>query len=217
MGTMRFQFERLTERMDPDHEILATTCSVYLLHPEQEGQERLAARLAVDVIPTYTEGVPLYEVCDADSELYVWIFQAIFQDRRDEVRPDIRPELEEELEDWALDVLIVPWCCVFHPKLDLGLRGALLYEATDWWPGGAMTVVPWHALSLPEHVWKYLGFSFLPDDRFRYRAHWKLPPPYRQDNPSGVSPEMALSEEDEQWVRDTWREKIQNNWNYLAE
>lgn len=216
MGYFRFQFERGTERVDPDDHILAITCSAYLWNPHQE-EARLAARLAVDVIPTSTEGEALFEVCDADSQLYVELFHALFQDERREVRPDIRPELENELEDWAIDVLIVPWCCVFHPKVDAGVRGMLLFEAVDWWPSGALTVVPEMALSLPQHVWDYLGFSVLPTNgNFRYRGNWKLPPPYRLDYPFGSMPDLDLVEEDEQWVRQQWRKKV-GNWKYFTD
>ena len=167
---------------------------------DAEGDRVLLGKIAADqvlVADAQVDGMPLFDVCDQDSQGLHDAYVALF---------DATGEFQSELnlEDHA-DTLIFIWRAVVHSRLRPYLQsviatiGLLFTEAT--------VVAMWHSTSgLSDAELAALGFRRIAGSGLIYR-HSALRSDFTDEHPTGMDVPIEFEAEstDEEWVLAEWK------------
>lgn len=164
------------------------------------GERVLLGRIAADqvlVSDAQVHGMPLFDVCDQDSQGLHDAFVALF---------DASGEFQSELnlDDYA-DSLIFVWRAVLHSRLRpyiqgvIDIIGSLFSQAT--------VVAMWHSTTdMTDAELASLGFRRIAGSGLIYR-HSALRTDFSDDHPTGmdVPLDFEAEEADAEWVLAEWK------------
>lgn len=167
---------------------------------DAEGDRVLLGKIAADqvlVADAQVDGMPLFDVCDQDSQGLHDAYVALF---------DETGEFQSELNlDDHADTLIFIWKAVVHPRLlpyvqgVIATIGSLFSEAT--------VVAMWHTTTgLSDAELAALGFRRIAGSGLIYR-HSALKSDFTDEHPTGmdVPIEFEAEESDAEWVLAEWK------------
>jgi hypothetical protein len=164
------------------------------------GNRILLGRIAADQVlvgDAQTEGMPLFDVCDQDSQGLHETYVALFDEQG-----EFQPELEI---DEITDHFIFVWKAVLHSRLRPYLQGVIDTIGTMF--GNECVVAMWHRTTeLSDAELASLGFGQIAGSNLIYR-HSALRSDYSEEHPCGmdVPVEFEAEESDEEWVLTEWK------------
>lgn len=174
---------------------------------DAEGDRVLLGKIAADQVlvgDAQVDGMPLFDVCDQDSQGLHDAYVALF---------DETGEFQSELNlDDHADTLIFIWKAVVHPRLlpyvqgVIATIGSLFSEAT--------VVAMWHTTTgLSDAELAALGFRRIAGSGLIYR-HSALKSDFTDEHPTGmdVPIEFEAEESDAEWVLAEWTKNDPNKY-----
>lgn len=173
---------------------------------DAEGNRILLGKMAADQVlisDAQNHGMPLFDVCDQDSQGLYETYEALFDDKG-----AFQPELQI---DEPADSLIFIWQAVLHPRLRPYLQGVVAEISTLF--GYGTVVAMWHhTTELSDSELAGLGFRRIAGSDLIYR-HSALKSDFSEKHPCGmdVDVDFEASASDEEWVLREWgKETISN-------
>ena len=172
---------------------------------DAEGDRVLLGKIAADqvlVADAQVDGMPLFDVCDQDSQGLHDAYVALF---------DETGEFQSELNlDDHADTLIFIWKAVVHPRLLPYLQGVIATIGSMF--SEATVVAMWHTTTgLSDAELAALGFRRIAGSGLIYR-HSALKSDFTEEHPTGmdVPIEFEAEESDAEWVLAEWK-KVDSN------
>jgi len=163
------------------------------------GNRILLGRIAADQVlvgDAQTEGMPLFDVCDQDSQGLHETYVALF---------DEQGEFQSELNiDEPVDSLIFVWRAVLHSRLRPYLQGVIDTIGTLF--GNETVLAMWHGTTdLSDTELASLGFRRIAGSELIYR-HSALRSDFSDEHPCGmdVPLDFEAEESDAEWVLAEW-------------
>ncbi len=164
------------------------------------GNRILLGKIAADQVligDAQIHGMPLFDVCDQDSQGLYETYVALFDDKG-----EFQPELNI---DQPADSLIFVWRAVLHSRLRPYLQGVIDTIGTLF--GNETVLAMWHRTSgLSDAELEPLGFRRIAGSELIYR-HYVLRSDFSDEHPSGmdVPLDFEAEESDEEWVLREWK------------
>ena len=164
------------------------------------GNRILLGKIAADQVlvgDAQTEGMPLFDVCDQDSQGLHDTCVALFDERG-----EFQPELGI---DEITDHFIFVWKAVLHSRLRPYLQGVIDTIGTMF--GNECVLAMWHQTTdLSDAELASLGFRRIAGSNLIYR-HSALRSDYSEEHLCGmdVPLEFEAEESDEEWVLTEWK------------
>ena len=171
------QFETPIHRSDYSDYVRALQLDV--LGWDADGNRFLLGKIAADQVlisDAQNHGMPLFDVCDQDSQGLYEAWEALF---------DHKGEFQPELEiDEPADSLIFIWQAVLHPRLRPYLQGIVAAIGTLF--GYETVVAMWHQTTeMPDSELAALGFRRIAGSNLIYR-HSALKSDFSEKHPCGM-------------------------------
>ncbi len=167
---------------------------------DANGDRILLGKMAADQVligDAQVDGMPLFDVCDQDSQGLHEAYVALF---------DETGEFQSELNlDDHADTLIFIWRAVVHPRLLPYLQGVIATIGTMF--SQATVVAMWHSTTgLSDAELASLGFRRIAGSGLIYR-HSALRSDFTNEHPTGldVPLEFEAEESDAEWVLAKWK------------
>lgn len=164
------------------------------------GNRILLGRIAADQVlvgDAQTEGMPLFDVCDQDSQGLHETYVALF---------DEQGEFQSELNiDEPTDSLIFVWRAVLHSRLRPYLQGVI--DTIGTLSGNETVLAMWHGTTdLSDAELASLGFRRIAGSELIYR-HSALRSDFTDEHPCGmdVPLDFEAEESDSEWVLAQWK------------
>ena len=164
------------------------------------GNRILLGRIAADQIlvgDAQTEGMPLFDVCDQDSQGLHETYVALFDEQG-----EFQPELNI---DEPVDSLIFVWRAVLHSRLRPYLQGVIDTIGTLF--SNETVLAMWHGTTdLSDAELASLGFRRIAGSELIYR-HSALRSDFTDKHPCGmdVPLEFEAEESDAEWLLAEWK------------
>ncbi len=164
------------------------------------GNRILLGKIAADQVligDAQSNGMPLLDVCDQDSQGLYETYEALFDDKG-----EFQPELNIDV---PADSLIFVWRAVLHSRLRPYLPGVIDTIGTLF--GNEAVLAMWHQTTdLSDAELSQLGFRRIAGSELIYR-HSALRSDFYDEHPSGmdVPLDFAAEESDEEWVLAEWK------------
>ena len=188
------QFETPIGRSDYSDYVRALTLDVSGC--DAGGQRFLIGKIAADQVligDAQSHGMPLFDVCDQDSQ---GLYEALFDDKG-----EFQPELNI---DEPADSLIFVWRAVLHSRLRLYLQGVIDTIGTLF--GDETVLAMWHRTTeISNSELAALGFRRIAGSDLIYR-HSALRSDFSDEHPSGMDVpfDFEADESGEEWVLREW-------------
>ena len=167
---------------------------------DANGDRILLGKMAADQVligDAQVDGMPLFDVCDQDSQGLHEAYVALF---------DETGEFQSELNlDDHADTLIFIWRAVVHSRLLPYLQGVIATIGTMF--SQATVVAMWHSTTgLSDAELASLGFRRIAGSGLIYR-HSALRSDFTNEHPTGldVPLEFEAEESDAEWVLAKWK------------
>ena len=167
---------------------------------DDAGHRILLGRVATDQVlvgDAQTEGMPLFDVCDQDSQGLHETYVALF-DEQGEFQPELN--IGE-----PTDSLIFIWRAVLHSRLRPYLQGVIDTIGTLF--GNETVLAMWHGTTdLSDAELVSLGFRRIAGSELIYR-HSALRSDFTDEHPCGtdVPLDFEAEESDAEWVLAEWK------------
>jgi hypothetical protein len=173
---------------------------------DANGNRFLLGKIAADQVlisEAQNHGMPLFDVCDQDSQGLYEAWEALF---------DHKGEFQPELEiDEPADSLIFIWQAVLHRRLRPYLQGIVAAIGTLF--GYETVVAMWHQTTeLTDSELAGLGFRRIAGSNLIYR-HSALKSDFSEKHPCGIDVDVDFeaTESDEEWVLREWQKETNPN------
>jgi hypothetical protein len=167
---------------------------------DAEGDRVLLGKISADQVlvgDAQVDGMPLFDVCDQDSQGLHDAYVALF---------DETGEFQSELNlDDHADTLIFIWRAVVHPRLLPYLQGVIATIGSMF--SEATVVAMWHSTTgLSDAELAALGFRRIAGSGLIYR-HSALKSDFTDEHPTGmdVPIDFDAEESDAEWVLAEWK------------
>lgn len=167
---------------------------------DAEGDRVLLGKISADQVlvgDAQVDGMPLFDVCDQDSQGLHEAYVALF---------DANGEFQSELNlDDHADTLIFIWRAVVHSRLMPYLQGVIATIGSMF--SEATVVAMWHTTTgLSDAELAALGFRRIAGSGLIYR-HSALKSDFTDEHPTGmdVPIEFEAEESDAEWLLAKWK------------
>ncbi len=167
---------------------------------DANGDRVLLGKIAADQVlvgEAQVDGMPLFDVCDQDSQGLHEAYVALF---------DETGEFQSELNlDDHADTLIFIWRAVVHSRLLPYLQGVIATIGTMF--SQATVVAMWHSTTgLSDSELASLGFRRIAGSGLIYR-HSALRSDFTNEHPTGLDVPLVFEaeESDAEWVLAKWK------------
>ena len=194
------QFETPIGRSDYSDYVRALTLDVSGC--DAGGQRFLIGKIAADQVligDAQSHRMPLFDVCDQDSQGLYEAYEALFDDKG-----EFQPELNI---DEPADSLIFVWRAVLHSRLRLYLQGVIDTIGTLF--GDETVLAMWHRTTeISNSELAALGFRRIAGSDLIYRPS-ALRSDFSDEHPSGMDVpfDFEADESGEEWVLREWEKR----------
>ena len=192
------QFETPIGRSDYSDYVRALRFDVFGC--DAGGYRILLGKIAGDQVligDAQSHGMPLFDVCDQDSQGLYEAYAALFDDKG-----EFQPELEIDV---PAESLIFVWRAVLHSRLRPYLQGVI--DAIGTLFGVETVLAMWHSTSgLSDAELASLGFRRIAASGLIYR-HSALRSDFSEAHPCGMDVPLDFEADgsDEEWVLREWK------------
>jgi hypothetical protein len=202
---MRFRvtFEYDPSPFEPDDYLRPGVVDVLCL-PEV-GDEQVAARLAfdhLDISRIIDSGESLMDVCDADSQGWLNVYEALFEPHGN--NGELRREFE--FDELVFDVLFIHRA-VFHPSIENWV-GYILDHVSKLIDTNSATVMWQKIVGLSDRVLADIGFRRIAGEQLLFRPNMlqhACDKEHRLANPSAI----RIDEDAGDFVRKAWGDELE--------
>lgn len=166
---------------------------------DADGNRILLGKIAADQVlisDALVQGMPLFDVCDQDSQGLHEAYVALF-----DTEGEFQSELD--LDDYA-DTLIFVWRAVLHSRVRPYIQGVIATIGSLF--SQATVLAMWHGTTdLSDAELASLGFRRISGSELIYR-HSALRSDFSNEHPAGMDVPLDLDpeESDEEWVLAEW-------------
>jgi hypothetical protein len=140
-------------------------------------------------------GVPLYDVCDGDSQ-GMHEMHVILTNGTDDIRDDF------ELDEPTDEVLFVHRM-LLHPDL-LPHRTAILNAAVTLHSGLSLTTIWQETCDFTDQELYALGFRKIAGEPL-FARHWTFASRFEEKHPAGLEVDFEATPEHERWLKTEWK------------